>query len=201
MNNKDWTGDKNSIYKTLGASNHTDEEREPNDYCATDPKAIDILCEYEEFNGSIWECAAGSGHMSKRLIELGYDVISTDLIDRGYCMGGVDFLKATKSLAPNIITNPPYKYLNEFMLKAMEILPMGGKLALFLKVQHLSSQERKKIYKSYPPVYVYISSSRILCAKNADFDTIKNNGGSAVDYMWVVWVKGYTGATIMKWIN
>lgn len=24
---KDWTGDKNSVYKTLGASNHTDKER------------------------------------------------------------------------------------------------------------------------------------------------------------------------------
>lgn len=23
---KDWTGDKNSVYKTLGASNHTDKE-------------------------------------------------------------------------------------------------------------------------------------------------------------------------------
>ena len=27
---KDWTGDKNSVYKTLGASNHTDKERQTN---------------------------------------------------------------------------------------------------------------------------------------------------------------------------
>lgn len=25
---KDWTGNKNSVYKTLGASNHTDKERQ-----------------------------------------------------------------------------------------------------------------------------------------------------------------------------
>lgn len=25
---QDWTGDKNSVYKTLGASNHTDKERQ-----------------------------------------------------------------------------------------------------------------------------------------------------------------------------
>ena len=27
MSNKDWTGNKNSIFKTLGASNHTEKER------------------------------------------------------------------------------------------------------------------------------------------------------------------------------
>ena len=35
---KDWTGNSNSIYKTLGASNHTDKERQNEDYYATDPK-------------------------------------------------------------------------------------------------------------------------------------------------------------------
>ena len=28
---KDWKGDSNSVYKTLGASNHCSEEREEND--------------------------------------------------------------------------------------------------------------------------------------------------------------------------
>lgn len=40
---KNWTGDKNSIFKTLGATNHTTKEREDNDYYATDPIAIDSL--------------------------------------------------------------------------------------------------------------------------------------------------------------
>lgn len=40
---KDWTGNKNSIYKTLGASNHTDKEREVHDYYATEPKALELL--------------------------------------------------------------------------------------------------------------------------------------------------------------
>ena len=41
---KDWTGNKNSIFKTLGASSHTEKEREENDFYATDPKAIELLC-------------------------------------------------------------------------------------------------------------------------------------------------------------
>lgn len=39
MSNKDWSGNQNSIFKTLGASNHTDKERQNEDYYATDPIA------------------------------------------------------------------------------------------------------------------------------------------------------------------
>ena len=39
----DWTGNSKSIYTTLGASNHTDKDREQNDCYATDPIAIDVL--------------------------------------------------------------------------------------------------------------------------------------------------------------
>ena len=38
---KDWIGNKNSIYKTLGASSHTDKERQNEDYYATEPKEFE----------------------------------------------------------------------------------------------------------------------------------------------------------------
>lgn len=73
---KDWTGDKNSIFKTLGASNHTDKERQSDDYYATDPIAIDVLIKDGgvKFYNNIWECACGGGHLSERLKEYGYNV-------------------------------------------------------------------------------------------------------------------------------
>lgn len=40
---KDWTGNGKSIFTTLGASNHTEKEREINDYYATDPIAVNAL--------------------------------------------------------------------------------------------------------------------------------------------------------------
>lgn len=46
----DWVGNRNSVYKTLGASNHTDKEREKDDYYATDPLAIDKLLTVERPN-------------------------------------------------------------------------------------------------------------------------------------------------------
>ena len=46
----DWSGNKNSIYKTLGASNHTDKERQSEDYYATEPKAVELLLDLEDFS-------------------------------------------------------------------------------------------------------------------------------------------------------
>ena len=47
---KDWTGNSNSIYKILGASNHTDKERETNDYYATEGRAAELLLEVEKLH-------------------------------------------------------------------------------------------------------------------------------------------------------
>ena len=40
---KDWTGNKRTTFVQLGASNHTDKEREQNDFYATDPHALEIF--------------------------------------------------------------------------------------------------------------------------------------------------------------
>lgn len=90
---KDWSGNVKSTYTTLGASNHSEHDREVNDYYATEPDTIDDLFNAEKFDGDIWECACGEGHLSKRMIELGKTVISTDLINRGYGENNIDFLK------------------------------------------------------------------------------------------------------------
>ncbi|MEG2381826.1 MAG: NAD(P)-dependent oxidoreductase [Oscillospiraceae bacterium] len=203
MREKDWTGNGNSIYKTLGASNHTDEERENDDYYATDAIAINALLDDggEVFDNNIWECACGRGDLSERLSEYGYNVRSTDLIDRGYGTGCIDFLTYDEQWNGDIITNPPYKYAREFIEHALEIIPEGNKVAMFLKVQFLEGKGRKEMYKKYPPKYVYVSSSRILCAKNAEFEKMRESGGSAVAYAWYVWEKGYSERTTLKWIN
>lgn len=38
---KDWTGGAAAVFKTLGASNHADGERQRDDYYATEPKATE----------------------------------------------------------------------------------------------------------------------------------------------------------------
>lgn len=200
--NKDWTGNKNSIYKTLGATNHTSEERQVEDYYATDPKAAELLLQLEKFSENIWECACGEGHLSKVFEKAGYKVKSTDLIDRGFGETGYDFLNVDNThWDGDIITNPPYKFAQEFIQKSLDIIPEGRKVAMFLKVQFLEGKGRKHMFIANPPKTVYVSSSRLLCAKNAEFDKMIANGGSAVAYAWYVWEKGFKGTTELKWFN
>ena len=195
---KDWKGNATSIYATLGATNHSEGNREDLDFYATEPKAIKLLLELEEFDTNIWECACGEGHLSKELIDRGYKVKSTDIIDRGYGVGGIDFLQCDEGFNGDILTNPPYKYAKEFIEKAMDLIPVGNKVIMFLKVQFLEGKERKKLFKAYPPKKIYVSSSRLNCAKNGDF---KSSTSSAVAYAWFIWEKGFNGNTIVTWFN
>ena len=192
-------GKSDSVYRTLGASNHTEKERQEDDYYATDPEAINILLSVEKFDKNVWECASGGGHLSKRLKEFGYDVYSTDLVDRGYCDKQLDFLSCNDKFNGDIITNPPFKFAQEFVEKGIQLT--NNKLALFLKIQFLEGKARRKMYDIHPPKIVYVLSSRLSCAKNADFQYMKDNGGSAMAYCWYVWEKEYTGETTLKWVN
>lgn len=113
-----------------------------------------------------------------------------------------DFLSPNnQSWHGDIITNPPYKFAVDFVEKALQIAPGKHKVAMFLKVQFLEGKGRKQLFTQHPPKVVYVSSSRIQCAKNGEFDKMKEGGGSAVAYAWYVWEKGYKGNTIIKWIN
>lgn len=200
---KDWTGNGNSIYKTLGATNHTDKEREQDDFYATDPIAIDKLMDAVIIHDNVWECACGQGHLSERIKAYNKNVVSTDLKDRGYGTAGVDFLNTIARPVQSpcaIVTNPPYKYAKEFVEHALKLLNEGDMCCMFLKLTFLEGKARKKLFEKYPAKKVLVFSERVLCAKNADFDGMRKGGGSAVAYAWFVWEKGYKGRTVVEWI-
>ncbi len=153
---KDWTGNRKSIFGTMGASSHSDTEREENDYYATNPIAIDKLLTVETPRSPIWECAAGEGALSERLKEHGYEVFSSDIIERSYKLDKiVDFfnvLSFGQEYDCDIITNPPYKYSTEFVLHALDLVAEGRKVYMFLKILFLEGVERHKIlYAQTPP--------------------------------------------------
>ena len=201
MQVKDWTGNRKSTFVTLGASNHTEKAREEHDYYATEPKALELLLEKETFDPYVWECACGEGHLSEVLKKHGYIVKSTDLVDRGYGDGGVDFLTTTERHNGDIITNPPYKYAQQFVEKAMDVIPVGNRVAMFLKLTFLESKNRRKMFDTYPPKHIYVASGRLLCAKNGDFDKMLQGGGSAAAYAWFIWEKGFSGEPTVRWFN
>jgi len=195
--NKDWVGNARSVVGCLGASNHSSGARQIHDFYATDPIAAEWLLKLEKFNHNIWEPAVGQGHLAKPFMEAGYEVKCTDLIDRGFGQGGIDFLACTEKWSGDIITNPPYKYALEFIEHSLSLVEDGNKVCMFLKVQFLEGKERRKrLFDITPPCRVWVSSSRISCIKNG------TDVADAIQaYAWYVWEKGYKGNTILKWFN
>lgn len=183
------------IYSIFGATGFNDELREINDYYATDPIAVELLLEREQFKKTILEPCCGEGHISKVLENHGYRVLSSDLIDRGYGKGGIDFL-SIKYNEVDLITNPPYKYSTQFVKHALNISKTGTKIAMLLKIQFLEGVERKKMFMESPPKTVYVFSKRIKCGKNGNFD----NGAGTICFCWFIWEKGFNGETVIKWI-
>lgn len=201
---KDWIGNKKSTFVTLGANNHCDHERENNDYYATDPKALEIFLKKIKQDGlqlhkNIWECACGEGHLSEVLKNNEYEVLSTDLINRGYGNGITNFLTFNPNFlyAGDILTNPPYKYAKEFVEKALEDIEENYYVIMFLKIQFLEGQSRLKLFKKYPPKYVYVNSARQTCYINGD---MSKKMSSATCYCWFIWQKGFKGEPTIRWI-
>ena len=159
---------------------------------------MELLLAEESFAPVIWECACGEGHLSKVLEEHGFEVISTDLIYRGYGdPEPLDFLKDTlENFEGDIITNPPYKYALEFVEQALNSVKPGRKVAMFLKLTFLEGKARKEFFLHSPPKTIYVSSSRLMCAMNGEFEKCSSR---AVAYAWFVWEKGFKGDPVIKW--
>ena len=195
---KDRKGNSRSTFATLGASTHSDHNREENDYYATDPKAAKLLLDIEPELTDIWEPACGDGHLAGVFAEYNKLAAATDLIDRGYGKPNVDFLQSSHHHNGDIVTNPPFRYALEFAQKSLDLIPEVRKVAMFLRIQFLEGKARRKFFDEYPPKTVYVATSRIKCAMNGDFESTK---GSAALYAWFVWQKGWKGETVIRWIN
>lgn len=181
--------------------------RQTEDFYATDPNALEIFLKQlqkdgVELNKKIWECSCGQGHLAEVLRKNKFDVMASDLIDRGYGNGGVDFLGSyvmdgKDNWDGDILTNPPFKIAEKFVEKGIELLEDGNKLILFLKIQFLEGQKRKELFEKHPPKYVYVNSARQLCCKDGEFEKYT---ATTQCYAWYMWEKGFDGETIIRWI-
>jgi len=192
---KDYKQGNTTVFSTLGASSHSKDEREKHDFYATHPNAAKLLMELEDFD-NILEPSVGTGHLAKEFIKAGKTVTSSDLIDRGF--GAVKDFYSYDSWDGDIVTNPPYKYAKQFVEHSLKIIKPGRKIIMFLKLTFMESKGRKELFINNPPKTIYVSSTRIPCAKNGDFES-KNS--SAVAYAWYVWEKGLKQDPIIKWFN
>lgn len=171
----------------------SNDSREELDYYATSYETTEYLLQFVKFHHRIIEPACGGGHISKILIQAGYDVQSFDLVDRGYGLGGFDFLKdpfyeKIKGQA-DIVTNCPYSLSMEFISRALEIT--HRKVAILLPIEYFPRLNWTR------HLFLILSFARhIDIAMNGDFETY--HGKNMKDYAWFIFDIEYHGNPILK---
>lgn len=116
------------------SGNNRKDDAATNDYYATEPRAVEVLLDHETFSKDVWEPACGEGHISKVLFERGYDVLSTDLVYRGFGFKTpVDFLNESFTEADDIdiITNPPISMRGNLLRSLYSVWAMDTRLQCF----------------------------------------------------------------------
>lgn len=166
------------------------EEREKDDFYATPPKEVKNILNKEKLYGTILENSCGAGHIAE-VVKEQYpfnDVIATDLIDRGYGEGGLDFLSDDYPYADNIdtiIMNPPFKLIEDFVIKSLKIVQK--KVVLLARLQFVESITRyESIFSKAPPTRIWFYVDRINPVKNGNFEQYKS---PSMTFAWYVWDK------------
>lgn len=159
------------------------------DFYPTPDSAINALLERETFDGDIWEPACGDGAISKKLIDKGYNVFSTDLVYRDFGQGDYDFLKSMRE-CDNIVTNPPFNIGTKFTLHALRLA--RRKIVMFNKLTFLEGKERRdKLYCQKHLEKVYIFSER---------QSFGNHKGGMLAFAWFVFNKEFQGNAQIEFI-
>lgn len=182
--------------------------RAENDYYATHPDSTNSLLDVEEIIYPVLEPSCGEGHISK-LLGKGL-VYSFDLVNRGYGVGGIDFIKTNFNDPYNqvfpvgkietILTNPPFNLFQDFVEKSLKIA--NKKVIMFGKLQALEGIKRATFLETTPLKIVYVFKKRQQPMRNGkEFDEKTGKKmSSTMAFAWYVWEIGYKGSPEIKWI-
>lgn len=174
----------------------------PFEFYPPPPEATRALLSVESFDGSIWEPACRNGAISRELASAGYDVVSTDLIDYGFGVSGVDFLGETAARAKHIVTNPPYGrgLADKFIRKALRLTEeTGGSVAMLLNLASLCHPLRHGFYVSHPPAAIY-AIDELVCYPNGIASEVLASTANQ-RYCWMIWKPGHTGRPLFWWLS
>lgn len=144
-----------TVSRLIGAGSK--DNREKDDYYATPPDTTAAFLRRFRLRNRVWEPACGAGHMANVLIDHGYEVHATDLVERGYGTPRVDFLMEWQvpEGINSLCTNPPFKLGAKFVRHAMA---MGiEQIAILHKLAFLESKGRIDLFErsDFRGIFVY----------------------------------------------
>ena len=171
------------------------------DFFPTPPWATRALCEHVLRYSSdiafqtVWEPAAGEGHMVGPLSEYFGGVFSSDVFDYGHSVAvgsfvgdGPDVIRWPQEInrhGPDwIVTNPPFNLGVEFAIRAIDEARCG--VALLLRSVWMESKDRyDKLFKHVPSTRIAVFCERVPMTKGR-WDP---EASTATSYAWFVWEK------------
>jgi hypothetical protein len=169
---------------------HTLAERKADLY-ETPEVATRALLRVESLPRRIWEPATGRGAISRVLRDAGHEVVEQDLVDYGVpgIKTGIDFLMERQAPADCIVTNPPYKLANEFVARALDLVPT---VIMLLRLAFLESEGRTNILEDRGLHRIHVFRLRLPMMHRDGWEGRKSNSGMA--FAWFRWDRHYTGA-------
>lgn len=169
------------------------------DFYATEPKAVEdfLTLTDVQLDNKVWECACGIGSISNVLKSNQHDVYSTDIVNRGYNDATLDFLQCTEAFDGDIMTNPPFNLVDNFINKGLELTQR--RLLLLVPLAYIQTMKRYQLIEQYKcTIYIYLK--RINIAKDAQFEKYINKTKAC--YCWLVFDKETTNKEItIKYIK
>jgi len=129
----------------------------------------------------IAEPACGDGALVTVFESYGFEVVKSDLVDRGCGARVLDFLTMETAPARAVITNPPYKgdMAGKFVRQAKRL---GVEyLALLLPCRYWNTGGHLRLWNVWPPAMRYPLTWKIDCL---------GLGNPVMEFDWIVWHAG-----------
>lgn len=193
------TGSQGHVGRSLITGNRQDSKRARGpDFYETPDCATKALLSVERLPFKIWEPACGRGAIAEVLKAYGHDVVCHDLNDWGYegALSAQDFLMTRR--APEgvqaIVTNPPYLLADQFVLRALELVPM---VVMLLRLGYLEGSRRTPILEGGQLARVWVFRNRLPMMHRHGYDGPKVNAGGMA-FAWFVWLRDHEGPTVLK---
>src|SRR5271156_1286771 len=152
-------------------------DRQVHDFYPTPDWVTEALFKHVTLRDMVWEPCCGDGAMARVLERGGRKVVATDLVDRGFGRGGVDFFACTEFPAGcrAMVTNPPYgdggelvrannasAYFQRFVRHALDLTERAnGQLALLVRFQWMAGKRAAALSSSGPLSRVVVLTRRI----------------------------------------
>jgi len=141
------------------------------------------------------EPACGRGYMAVPLGEYFGQVTATDVALYGFAPPKNFLDYAEGEDFDWIITNPPFRLAEEFVIHALPRARQG--VAMLVRTVFIESVGRlERLFAVHPPTCVAQFAERVPMVKGR----LDQKASTATGYAWVVWEKPLSAATQLRWI-